>query len=511
MENPYDRIPYLGRSHQQTHIEKIACIPFLFDIPFPNIHNARVLELGCGDGSNLLNMAYSLPESSFLGIDGSAVQIERGQESIVISGIENLELIHCDLLEVDSTLGTFDYIICHGVYSWVPPHVRAAILNICSKLLSPKGIAYVSYNALPGWRMFSMVREMMRYHVRHIPEDLKKTEQSIAMLQFVGQHIVDPVDAYGSFIRETMEHLSHSTSEYIFHEYLEEHNQAFYFHEFVDSLHEYNLQYLGNTDFNTMNNLHFPEETQDILNEISSNIHNLEQYMDFLRFRRFRCDLLTHNNRELEREVTLNPFTKGYFTLSAFHTQDENLTPKDIFEDILENTFIESQQRTLKDIPIFAYTIQSLFENWPKYIHFDEICHYIQEKIPNNFSQEDQVEVAALLQTLLLRNTIELHLFQPIVATELSSTPCASPVARAQIRYQFSISTQHHTMIALKDIWMRKILPYIDGTHTFEQLCSLMLEFALEDSSLQDQEESSHEVKLQEFLYILLQKGVLVS
>ena len=116
--------------------------------------------------------------------------------------------------------------------------------------------------------------------------------------------------------------------------------QAFYFHEFVDSLQEYNLQYLGNTDFNTMNNLHFPEETQNILDEISGDIHSLEQYMDFLRFRRFRCDLLTHNHQELVREVTLNPFANGYFTLSAFHAQDENLTPKDIVEDILENTFI---------------------------------------------------------------------------------------------------------------------------------------------------------------------------
>ena len=444
-------------------------------------------------------------------MDGSLVQIERGQKSIDISGITNLKLYHCDLLDVDSSFGTFDYIICHGVYSWVPEHVRKAILHICSTLLSPNGIAYVSYNALPGWRMFSMVREMMRYHVRYIPEDLKKTEQSIAMLQFVGQHIVDPVDSYGSFIRETMENLSRSTSEYIFHEYLEEHNQAFYFHEFIDSLQEYNLQYLGNTDFNTMNNLHFPEETQDILNDISSNIHNLEQYMDFLRCRRFRCDLLTHSERELEREVTLNPFTKAFFTLSAFHTQDEMLTPKAIVEDILENTFIESQQLPLKDIPIFAHAIQSLYESWPRYIHFDDICSYVQNQIHNDFSQEDQVEIAALLQTLLLRNTIELHLLQPEIATEVSSKPCASAVARAQIRYQFSVSNQHHTMIALKDLWMRKILPYIDGTRTFEQLCSFMHEFALEDPSLQAQEESSHEAKLQDFLDILLQKGVLVS
>ena len=511
MENPYDRIPYLGRSHQQTHIEKIAGIPFLFGIPFPDIKHARVLELGCGDGSNLLNMAHTLPCATFVGMDGSLVQIERGKESLALAGIKNLTLLHADLLNLDESLGIFDYIICHGVYSWVPPQVRHAILNICRKHLQPEGIAYISYNALPGWRMYSMVRDMMRYHVRNIPQDQKKTEQSVAMLQFVGQHVVDPVDSYGSFIRESMDYLSHSTSEYIFHEYLEEHNQAFYFHEFVETLNEHGLQYLGNTDFNTMNNLHFPEETQEVLNEISGNIHNLEQYMDFLRFRRFRCDLITHASRDYEREVTLDPFKKGYFTLSIFHSQEESPTPKDVLDDIFENTFIENHQKSLGEIPLFALTMQSIYNSWPRYIHFSEICNQVQTARSQDVTHEEQVEIAALLQTLLLRNSVDVHLFQPQIATRVSDHPCASAIARAQIRYQYSISTQHHTMIALKDKWMREILPYLDGTHTREALCSLMQTRAHDDPTLFPEEDTTYAEKLNQFLDILLQKGVLIS
>ena len=511
MENPYDRIPYLGRSHQQTHIEKIACIPFLFDIPFPDIHKARVLELGCGDGSNLINMAYTLPNATFIGIDGSLVQIERGLESIALADLNNIMLFHADLMEIEQSLGSFDYIICHGVYSWVPPQIREHILSLCAQLLSPEGIAYISYNALPGWRMFGMVRDMMRYHVRNIPEDHKKVEQSIAMLQFVGQHIVDPLDPYGAFVRETMNQLTHSSSEYIFHEYLEEFNQALYFHEFVESLTPHKLQYLGDTDFNTMNNLHFPEQTQDILNDISGNIYELEQYMDFLRNRRFRCDLIVHDNRELEREVTLDPFTKGFFTLSIFHSHEENISPEEIVQDILDNTYIESQNKSIAEIPIFTHSIRSLFEAWPHYLSFQQLCTIVETKCAFPLQEQEQVEIAGLLQTLLLRNTIELHLYQPTIAISITQTPCVSPVARAQIRYQNSISNQHHTMLGLKDPWMSTLLPFIDGNNSIETLCAIMSIHCAEDPILFPEGINMCAEKLNEFLYILWQKGVLVS
>jgi methyltransferase-like protein len=456
-------------------------------------------------------MAYSLPNATFVGVDGSLVQIERGKESIAITETSNLQLIHGDLLEIDSEYGSFDYIICHGVYSWVPPHVRTHILQISEQLLTENGIAYISYNALPGWHMYSMLRNMMRYHVRRIPDDENKIEQSIAMLQFVGQNLVDPYDSYGSFIRENMDHLSRSTSEYVFHEYLEENNQAFYFHEFIESLTPHNLQYLGDTDFNTMNNLHFPEQTQETLNDISGNIYELEQYMDILRNRRFRCDLVTHDNLDLSREVTLDPFTQAYFTLSILHNQEGNLSAEDVVLDILNNTFIENHHQNIAEIPSFAQTIWTLFHSWPKYIHFSDLCTTVEEKIHKTLSDQERVEIAALLQTLLLRNIVDIHLFQPQIADSVSTYPCASPVARAQIRYQMSISNQHHTMIALKDKWMRILLPHIDGSKSKEDLSTIMHTDLKDDPILFPDGTDECMEKLEQFLQILHQKGVLVS
>ncbi|MEC7987429.1 MAG: class I SAM-dependent methyltransferase [Myxococcota bacterium] len=472
MENSYDKIPYAGRAHQQTHIEKIASIAFLFQVPFPPIETARVLELGCGDGSNIINMAYSLPKAQFLGFDASSVQIERGRETIQNIALSNVTLHHCDLLDSPSELGLFDYIICHGVFSWVAPVVQDKILSICRAHLQPNGIGYISYNALPGWHMYDALRKMMQYHVRNIDDESKKIEQAIAMLQFVSQHVPDPYSSYGSFVRSNTSKLSASTGEYIFHEYLEEHNQAFYFHEFIEKIKGHSLQYLGDTHFNTMNNLQYPDYTQKVLNELSPNIFALEQYMDFLRFRRFRCSLITHDNKEISREVDLSPFTQVYYSLHP--NKDPNKVWKkpteEEIEELLENTFIPVEDTSAKNIPLYSIPIRTLCERWPGYLHFDDLIQKTEEKQQQNLSVSEKANVAALLQTLFLKEIVEIHLFSPPIACEISQRPLLSPVARQQILYQHSICTLHHTTLYIQEPWMHELLPLLDGTRTIPEL-----------------------------------------
>jgi hypothetical protein len=72
-----------------------------------------------------------------------------------------------DIGELGAELGRFDYIVAHSVYSWVPEAVREHILVLCRELLSGNGVAYISYNALPGWRMRGMLRDVLLHHCRH--------------------------------------------------------------------------------------------------------------------------------------------------------------------------------------------------------------------------------------------------------------------------------------------------------------------------------------------------------
>ena len=166
MSFAYDQVLYPGVPLPQTHPDRLATIAGLFGMTPAAAPNCRVLELGCGDGGNLIPMALTLPASVFTGIDLAEPAIARGCALANTLGLENITLRHLDLMRMGPDLGefdygVFDYIIAHGLYSWVPPEVRDQLLSLCRAHLAPQGVAYVSYNAGPGFARRRMFREMM--------------------------------------------------------------------------------------------------------------------------------------------------------------------------------------------------------------------------------------------------------------------------------------------------------------------------------------------------------------
>jgi len=118
----------------------------------------RVLDLGCSDGSNLIAMAYGLPQSQFVGIDLAEHAIVQGKATIEALGLKSIALHRLDLGDTPSDLGRFDFIIALGLYSWVPAEVRDIVLVVCGEHLTAREVAYVSYNAYPGNHFRDMAR-----------------------------------------------------------------------------------------------------------------------------------------------------------------------------------------------------------------------------------------------------------------------------------------------------------------------------------------------------------------
>ena len=101
--------------------------------------HARILEFGCAAGGNLVPFAAWHPHARVVGIDLSQVQIDQGRRRIQALGIANLTLLQGDIATMElSGLGQFDFIVCHGVYSWVPEHVQEAILSAFRQLAGPR-------------------------------------------------------------------------------------------------------------------------------------------------------------------------------------------------------------------------------------------------------------------------------------------------------------------------------------------------------------------------------------
>jgi cyclopropane fatty-acyl-phospholipid synthase-like methyltransferase len=146
----YDAIPYPSNPFRQTRPERLAAIAKLFGLDAPPAERCRVLEIGCSMGGNLVVMAQDNPESQYVGIDASSRQIAEGWKTVEALGLGNLQLKHMDVLDVTEDLGRFDYVICHGVFSWVPARVQSKILEICQRQLAQNGIGYISYNTYPA-------------------------------------------------------------------------------------------------------------------------------------------------------------------------------------------------------------------------------------------------------------------------------------------------------------------------------------------------------------------------
>ena len=177
-ESSYDAIPYDGRAFAETHPDHLATLAALHGLESPATDGCRVLEIGCGDGGNLAPMAESLPESSFLGIDLGETHIERARQFASDVGLTNVEFRQQDIAELGAEEGTFDYIICHGVYSWVPGGVQKRIFDICFRQMTPNGVAFISFNTLPGWHLKRMIRDVTAYHCADVTDPQKRLEES---------------------------------------------------------------------------------------------------------------------------------------------------------------------------------------------------------------------------------------------------------------------------------------------------------------------------------------------
>ncbi|MFN3469654.1 MAG: methyltransferase domain-containing protein [Novosphingobium sp.] len=160
---PYDRVAYPTTVFAQTHPERLAVLARLAGLdPVPPCE-ARILEIGGGTGVNLMSMAAMWPGCEAHGFDLSASAIARGMKIAEAAGLTNVTLAVEDICEAHHRYpaGSFDYVIAHGVYAWVPPHVREATMRLAAHVLSDRGVAFISYNAMPGGHVRQIMREML--------------------------------------------------------------------------------------------------------------------------------------------------------------------------------------------------------------------------------------------------------------------------------------------------------------------------------------------------------------
>lgn len=293
----YNAVPYESHPFPQSAVEHLEAIAFLFGLDAPAARTARVLELGCAAGGNLIPFAARQPQSRCVGVDLSSVQIGQGQHAIARMGLGNIELQAMDLCEIDASFGQFDYIVCHGVYSWVPAKVQEAIMRICADNLAPDGVAYLSYNTYPGWKAREIVRDAMI--LRGGPRDApaEKLAYARGMLEFLATS-ARPGTVLQKALEENLPLVRAASSDYLLHEFLEPYNAPCYFKDLLARAGVRGLTYLAEAELPNMFVQNYDEQVREpLMRECAGGQILMEQYLDFVANRCFRQTLLVHQVR----------------------------------------------------------------------------------------------------------------------------------------------------------------------------------------------------------------------
>jgi methyltransferase-like protein/2-polyprenyl-3-methyl-5-hydroxy-6-metoxy-1,4-benzoquinol methylase len=469
-DNLYDTVLYRGFPYPQTHPSRLATLAFLFGLNSAPIDACRILELGCGDGANLIPMAVDLSASEFVGIDLAAQPIGQGMTTIRELGLQNIALHQRDILDVSSDLGQFDFIIAHGVYSWVPQLVRDKVLAICKQNLAPHGVAFVSYNAYPGGHLRQMIRQMMLFHVRQLNAPQERIDQARTLLAFLAEMTPQGAE-YASVLKGELQFTQARADEAIFHDDLADVNVPVYFHQFVEQASAHGLQYLSEaylseTDTGLKSTLATAFD-QAGLSRISK-----EQYWDFVSGRKFRQSLLCHRNIALDPSPSLARLRQLFIASSASPLSQQ---PDIAAQGVVEQFRVANGGVISIDLPLAKAALLHLGKIWPASEDFANLISQAQAILRQGQNRYECAagDVDQFCQFLLASygsDMVDLHFHRPRYLPTASDRPKVSALVRFEASRGGSVTSQRHVAIHIADSMARHLLMSLDGTRDRQQL-----------------------------------------
>lgn len=473
----YDDFPYhsvLGYDFQPTALATVAT---LFGLSPPPVETAKILEIGCGDATNTIAIAQSLPKAACWGIDISEKQLARGQAVVDAVGLLNVTLKQVDLMTVDEAFGQFDYIIVHGLFAWVPPEVQQKILQVCHHNLSTHGIACVSYNTLPGWNMLKTIRDMLQFHQQHIGEETiaQRLEEAKEVLKIATEVNTEQQTFYSLFLQQSQLSLQNLGDEYLFHEYLEGVNQPLYFKDFMAQAQQHQLGYVTDVEFRQY--LNIQSKHQAVFEKLAKqNFIIREQYLDFFFNRSFRSSILCHAQQSVKPVFDWKMLFALKIAANLIATTEE--WPETIEPKPAEFKKADGNSLTINHT-LTQIALRYLQEIYPHAISFDELFKKIRDKMqlkphgPAKIAVYRQVLAEEFL-TLYIANQLELTVHTPHFVTYVSDYPTASPLARWQAKQAQPIASLQCKTGHL-DHLSNTILQHLDGQHDREALLKVLL------------------------------------
>lgn len=437
----YDEVRYSNFPYAQTHPDRLATVAALHGLSTPDPATARVLEIGCGAGGNLIAMATGTPGIRALGIDLAAAPIAEGRAAIEAVGLDNVELRQGDVSDLRAgELGDFDFVIAHGVYAWIPEAVRAHLLDAIHSHLAPDGIAYVSYNANPGGYMRRALRDAGLWFAGDAAGPIELAGRAQELYRFVWENRAGTKDWWGGLLESQLEALVFGPTHRLVHDELGEHWSPVWFADFARRAAESGLSYVGDADLMTMLPDRVPESVADDLEALSAGDRLVrEQLIDVLRCVFFRMSVLCRDSRTPERGPVTEALRDLHFAVRPAAPEDEPLAA---------------------GLP--ASMVALLRSRAPDTVSFAEL---------RAATGADPDELSVALRDGFLAELVMPHR-TPLRSVVVGAVerPLASPLARWQAGGDEDITTTAYTSVRMEEPAARLLLTLLDGTRDREAI-----------------------------------------
>jgi SAM-dependent methyltransferase len=466
----YAQMPYESNPFFESHPGRLATMAYLSGLEPAALERCRVLELGCASGGNLLPAAEALPGATFVGVDLAPNQIADGRAVAEAVGLKNVRLEAMSLGDIPGDFGQFDYIIAHGLYSWVSPEVRARLMDVCKTHLVPGGVAYVSYNTNPGWRLRGTIRDLLLFGLdggdgETSPEPRGKLPRARAFAELIAEAIGDDDDSdYARVLKREAAMVIKAPDSYIAHEHLELWQQAVYFREFVADAARHGLAYLGEARRNHRL-VRIEMRLRQLRPQLAADPIRMEQCIDFVFGRQFRRSLLVHAGTTVRRDLDAERLMRCHLTGGLFPTGQVDLRP-DVgveFKGSDGGTF------TTKDTAL-KVAIAVLAKEAPSPVSFTEAWEKVREVLRLPFFAPAREQLGRMLLFLFAGASIDAHVTPPVFVRRVSPRPVASPLARWQVAHRRNVHNRRHRMVRTLTEFDKKLLPLLDGTRDWPAL-----------------------------------------
>jgi SAM-dependent methyltransferase len=443
MTNAYDRIRYPGQPYGQTHPASLSAFAQLFGLPFASFEGCRMLEIGCGDGVNLINLALQAPGARFVGIDLAEAPIAQARADAAACGCANVEFIAYDLCEIGAAFGTFDYIVAHGVLAWVPEPVRAALMRVIGERLAPHGLAMVSFSALPGARSWQAMRDMLLYETREATSPEDKLRLATEFLERGREHWSSQ-EADGVWMAGVAYRILRRAPEVLFHDELGDIYAPQMLSDVAAAAGAYGLVYLADTRAHVSEEAWFPSEGRAELRERSGgDWTRFQQQLDFQKLRAFHNAIFARGvaDRRLVPSRLVGLWAQG---------DVRRADPDPAKPDELAFVAGDSVRLTTND-PGLAEFLMALAEASPLALPLDKVA--------------ENEALATHVLRLFVSGIVALATSPECAGRAAAERPIASPLARLQAaRGERDLATLTQSVLRIEEGPLLALVPLLDGS-----------------------------------------------